>query len=145
MLFYLSYEYLNSNKKYIAMRNHSIYNWLFLWFILFVILVRSKWFFISLSIDYHLNTVEHLFFAFVLCLSLSIYFQIFKLVTIPLKRMLVVFISFNLIGLMNEYFQNFYQGTTVSFLDKTDIKDIYVNLVGSLLYVILRVISQIKI
>ena len=145
LLFYLSYEYLNNNKKYLEIRNHTIYNWLFPGFIMFVILVRSKWFFISESIDYHLNTVEHLFFASVVCLTLRIYFQIFNVLTSTIKSLLLVFIVFNLIGLANEYFQNFFQHTPILLLEEGDVKDIYVNLAGSVLYLVIASISRIKI
>lgn len=145
MLFYLSYEYLNSNKNYLKIHNHTIYNWLFPGFIMFVVLVRSKWFFISESIDYHLNTLEHLFFACVLCLTLRIYFKIFNLNVLWINSLLLVFIVFNLIGLANEYFQNFFQPTNILLLEKGDIKDIYVNLAGSVLYLVIVSISRIKI
>lgn len=143
-LFYFSYEYLNSNKKYSAIRNHIIYNWLFLAFLTFIIFVRSKCFFVSESFDYHLNTIEHLFFACIICLILSIYFKIFSLKISWIKSLLLVFGIFNFIGLVNEYFQNFFQQTPVLLLEEGDVKDIYVNLAGSGLYLVLASISKIK-
>ncbi len=143
-LFYLSYEYLNSNKSYLAIRNHIIYNWLFLTFLSFIILVRSKCFFVSESFDYHLNTIEHLFFACIICLILSIYFKIFNLNISRIKSLLLVFGIFNLIGLVNEYLQNLFQQTPFLRLEKGDVKDIYVNLAGSGLYLVLATISKIK-
>jgi hypothetical protein len=144
-LFYISYEYLNSNKKYLEIRNHTIYNWLFIGFLMFVILVRSKWFFISESVDYHLNTVEHLFFSGIVCLILRIYFQIFNFNLLWIKSLLLAFIAFNFIGLINEYFQNFFQQTPILLLEEGDVKDIYVNLAGSVLYLAVASISRIKI
>ncbi len=144
-VFYLSYEYLNSNKSYLANTRQTFYNWLFIFFLLFVVLVRSKWFFNSPNMNYNLNIAEHFFFAFIVCLTLSIYFQILTYKNIRLKSLLLIVLVFNIIGLLNECFQNFFQSKALFILEQEDLKDIVVNIGGSVLYFQLALISKKKI
>lgn len=144
-LFYLSYEYLNSNKKYTQLKNYNLYNWLFIAFVGFVVLVRSKWFYVSETVDYHLNSVEHLFFACIICLMITLYLYLFNILTSkPILTLILIFVGFNFIGLLNENFQNFFQQTPVFLLNENDIKDIIMNLIGSSSYVFLVSIFKLK-
>ena len=61
-----------------------------------------------------------------------------------LVRMLVIFILFNFIGLLNEYFQNFYSQTQLFNLKENDIKDIFINFIGSTLFLITSIFYKIK-
>ena len=58
--------------------------------------------------------------------------------------MLVIFILFNFIGLLNEYFQNFYSQTQLFNLKENDIKDIFINFIGSTLFLITSIFYKIK-
>lgn len=145
LLFYLSFEYLNSNSNYLKIKSHKFYNWLFLSFLGFIIFVRIDIFNFTNIIDYHLNSLEHLFFAFVICLTLYVYMQIFNLISSKFYlNLLVVFVAFNGIGFLNEYFQNFYQQKPIFYLEETNIKDIIINVIGSSLVVILSLFYKFK-
>lgn len=144
-LFFISFLYLNSNEKYQKLEHYKFYNWIFIVFLSFIVLVRSNLFNFAEQIKYNLNTIEHLFFAFILCLLLSIYMQLFNLIFKKyLVRMLVIFILFNFIGLLNEYFQNFYSQTQLFNLKENDIKDIFINFIGSTLFLITSIFYKIK-
>lgn len=144
-VFFASYEYLNHNKKYTALPSHQFYNWLFVAFVGFVLLVRSKWLTTSEAAEYHLNTAEHLFFACVVCLTLSIYFYVSGLFPRQSFFMLAaVFLGFNLIGLLNEFFQNLFQQAPVFMLQENDTKDLCVNLTGSGVYIFFICIFKLK-
>lgn len=145
ILFYLSYEYLNSNKKYTQLKNHPLYNWLFIAFVGFIVLVRTKWFLVSETMEYNLNSVEHLFFACIICLTITLYLFLFNILTNkPFVTLVFVFVGFNCIGFLNEYFQNFFLETPIFQLKANDVKDIAMNLIGSSLYVFLVSVFKLK-
>ena len=145
IVFFTSYEYLNSNKKYLQLQLHCYYNWFFLFFLGFIILVRADLFNFSDTIDYHLNSVEHLFFSFIICLLLSIYMTLFDVLTNhKALKFILIFGTFNFIGLLNEYFQNYFQHSDVLLLKENDAKDMMMNLLGSILFVIFAYIFRVK-
>jgi VanZ family protein len=71
--------------------------------------------------------------------------QIFNLISSKFYlNLLVVFVAFNVIGFLNEYFQNFYQQQPIFNLKETNIKDIIINVIGSSLVVILSLFYKFK-
>ena len=145
ILYYLSFEHLNSNAKYLKMPSYKIYNWLFISFVVFVVLVRADLFGFSDTIAFHINTAEHLYFSGVMCLMLLIYMQLFNLASNNLlMRLTVVFVILNLLGLINEFFQNLFQERPFFSIEGNDIKDMIVNLVGSSLFVIISLLYKSK-
>ena len=145
VVFYLSFEYLNQNKKYQQMVFYQTYNWLFISFLSFIVLVRANLFQLSEMIHYHVNSIEHLFFSGIICLILTIYLQILNFnFKSKFTYLLVIFILFNGIGLCNEYFQNYFQHSEVFLLKKDDCKDLIINLIGSSIFVIASLFSKIK-
>lgn len=144
-VYYLSFEYLNSNSKYRQINGYKTYNWLFIFYLAFEVLVRAHLFHFTKTIDYNINTSEHLFFTFLISLSISIYMQFFNLLSENrLLKLIAVFAVLNFIGLINEYFQNFFQGLPIFLLDGDDIKDMIINLIGSSLFVVLSLLYKPK-
>lgn len=144
-IYYLSFEYLNSNKKYLELAAHSIYNWLFIAYLAFIVFVRGHLFHFSAMADYNLNTAEHLFFAFLICQTMLVYMEIFNL--LPGKYILKLFTVFgllNLIGILNEYFQNCYHHFPIFKLESDDLKDLMINLIGTSLFVIVSSLYRLK-
>lgn len=145
ILFYVSFEYLNSNHEYLKLSSYKIYNWLFVAFVAFVVLIRSKVLGLSDTFDFHVNTMEHLFFSGIICLTTSIYLKIFDILSDFLfMRLILIFLVFNLIGLANEFIQNLYQGRPFFSIEGNDIKDLIVNLFGSSLFVLISVLYKDK-
>lgn len=145
-VFYASFEFLNQNRKYNALKRRHIYNWLFIAFLAFVVLVRIEVFYSSKTTEYHLNTLEHLFFAIIICLIINIYFVIFAVFQKnTIIKLLSVFLIFNLIGLINEYFQNYFQpGNYFYLLKGNNIKDITINLLGSTIFSLASINYKLK-
>jgi hypothetical protein len=145
IVFFASYEYLNGNKKYLQLQLYSYYNWFFLFLLGFIILVRADLFNFSDAVDYHLNSVEHLFFSFIVCLLLSVYMTLLNVFAkYKALKLVFIFVAFNFIGLLNEYFQNYFQHSDVLLLKENDSKDMMINLLGSILFVIFSYILRIK-
>lgn len=145
ILYYLSFEYLNSNKKYINLPLYNRYNWLFISFVVFVVVVRSDLFGFSDSVDYHINTAEHLYFCVVLCLMILIYLELFNQFSQNrILKLIVVFFILNLLGLLNEFFQNLFQLRPFFSIEGNDIKDMIVNFIGSFLFVIISFFCKSK-
>ncbi|MGC4041847.1 MAG: hypothetical protein QM710_13960 [Flavobacterium sp.] len=144
-IYYASFEYLNSNKKYRELPLRNIYNWLFITYLAFIVMVRSKLFHFSPGVDFHLNTAEHLFFMFLICQTVGIYMQLFDF--LPghyLLKLITIFLLLNFIGIINEYFQNFYNGLPLFLLEENDLKDLTINFIGSSLFVIVSIICNRK-
>ena len=143
LVYYLSFEYLNSNSKYRKINGYKIYNWLFVSYLAFEVLVRAHLFHFTKTIDYNINTTEHLFFTFLISLSISIYMQFFNLLSENrLLKLIAVFVVLNLIGLINEFFQNFFQRQPIFYLNADDSKDMIINLIGSSLFVVLSLLYK---
>ncbi|HNP34038.1 MAG TPA: hypothetical protein PKN96_12165 [Flavobacterium sp.] len=142
LLFYLSFEYLNSNPKYLKISFYKVYNWLFLAFVTLIVLVRLNLYDFSAAVDYHINTVEHLSFAFAICLTLSVYMQLFDIApNRKLLKFIIVFIIFNGLGFFNEFFENIFQQRPFFSIEGNDIKDLIVNLIGSSSFIIISMIN----
>ena len=145
ILFYVSFEYLNSNPDYLKLPSYRIYNWLFVGFVAFVVLIRSKVLGFSGAIEFHINTIEHLFFSGIICLTTSIYLKLFDILSGSLfKRLILIFLVFNFIGLLNEFIQNLYQGMPFFSIEGNAIKDLIVNLFGSSLFVLISALYKDK-
>jgi hypothetical protein len=137
-VYYLSFEYLNSNAKYREIRAHKTYNWLFIGYLAFEVLVRAHLLELNEAIDYHINSVEHLFFTFLISMTISIYLHFFNLMAgNRFLKLMVVFVILNGIGIVNEYFQNWYQELPIFYLEETDLKDLVINFIGSSLFVVI--------
>ncbi|MGV3696946.1 hypothetical protein [Flavobacterium sp.] len=144
-VYYSSFEYLNSNPKYFKIKEYKIYNWFFVAYFAFVVLVRIHVFGYSETINYHLNTVEHLFFACIICQTISIYMRLFDFLPEKfLLKLMSIFTLFNGIGILNEYFQNLYQNTPMLRMDAADRKDLAINLIGSAFFVLISVLHWMK-
>lgn len=127
------------------MPSHKIYNWLYIAYLAFIVFVRGKIFKFPKDVDYNLNTAEHIFFMFLICQTVLIYMQVFNLLSGKyLLRLITVFALLNLIGILNEYFQNFYQHLPILYLEKDDLKDLTINLIGSSLFVIISITYRLK-
>lgn len=146
-VYYVSFEYLNSNKKYKEMDAHRIYNWLYVAYLAFIAFVRGGLFHFPETVNYHLNTAEHLFFMFLICQTVLIYMEVFNVLRENyLFRLFAVFAALNLIGILNEYFQNLYTRLPLFILEENDLKDLKINLIGlSLFFITMLILNRKKI
>ena len=131
-----SIEFLNSQKAFKNLPNYTIYNGVFMVYLAFIILNRSRHFKFTVFTEGSLNIAEHGFFALIICLKLLLYFHLFSNYSFRLKAIFAVLI-FNLVGLINEIFQNWLNGLPFFFFTEDARKDMTVNVLGSILFLIL--------
>lgn len=127
----LSLEWLNSRPFY----THSWrrLNWFFAGYLYFILLVRAihwKW---EPHFREAVNIIEHLLFAMLVCTLLFLG----SLAVNPrlglYKRLVGVYLLLNVVGLVNEVYQNIIVGRLAVAFVADSIKDMGVNLAGSLL------------
>ena len=131
-----SIEFLNSQKAFKNLPNYAIYNGVFIGYLIFIILNRSRHFKFSAYTEGSLNIAEHGFFALIICLKLLLYFHLFSNYSFRLKAIFAALI-FNLIGLINEIFQNWLNHRALFLFIEDARKDLIINFLGTVLFLIL--------
>lgn len=133
-----SLEWLNSRSFYTE--GWRRLNWFFTGYLYFILLVRAvhwKW---EPHFREAVNIVEHLLFAMLVCTLLFLG----SLAVNPrlglFKRLAGVYVLFNVVGLVNEVYQNIIVGRLAAAFVADSIKDIGVNLAGSLLAVLVLLV-----
>lgn len=136
LFFFISVEVLLLKKKKSETKFFKFSQLFFTCFVSYILFVRAHIWGFSDETNYNLNTIEHLLFALVICLLIYFYTSFFG----SKKRTNPIFLSvfiFNLIGVLNEFFQNYFQGKSIFILDEFSIKDLIVNVLGSLIFIII--------
>ncbi len=131
-----SIEFLNSQKAFKMLPNYTLFNVIFMTYLVFIILNRSRHFKWGEFTEGSLNIVEHGFFALIICLKLLLYFHLFSNYSFRLKAIFAA-LMFNLIGFINEIFQNSLNHRPLFLFIEDARKDMIVNVLGSLLFLIL--------
>jgi hypothetical protein len=131
-----SIEFLNSRKAFKDLPNYRIFNLIFVSYLVFIILNRSRNVKFSVYTEGSLNIAEHSFFALIICSKLLLYLHLFSKFSFKLKA-IFAFIAFNLIGFLNEIFQNQLNHRALFEFIEDARKDMIVNGLGSLLFLIL--------
>jgi len=131
---HLSLEFLNSRNLYLQHR-YKLYNFIF-WGYELVLTERLRKFRLGETAEWLLNNAEHIAFGMIVCLKVYIYLAIlvWKNDNERWKRVLLVIILFNIIGLINEYFQNLTSHRPIFVLIEDSIKDIKMNLLGTSIF-----------
>lgn len=143
LFFFMSVEILLLKKSKSETKFFKLSQLFFIFFVSYVLFVRSFIWGFSDEANYNLNTIEHILFAIVICLSIYFYFTFFggKKLSSPIFLSAIIF---NIIGLFNEFFQNYFQGKPVFILEDFSIKDIIVNVLGTLVFMLLFALFKIK-
>lgn len=138
---WISAEYLNNNKTFIKHKQHQSYNFIFWLFTVFVIVNRSRSVAFSPALEEFVNICEHFFYALVIGIKLHVYFRLLlrKFVRRPI---LWIFTSLNVIGFINEIFQNWLRHRPLLEFIADSKKDMLVNFVGSLVFVLVVVVMR---
>lgn len=126
-----SIEFLNKQSLYL---NHAykLYNFIF-WSYELVLLERIRTFKFSIKTEWLINNAEHIAFGLIICLKIYIYLAVllWKNTADRWKRVIAVILIFNLIGFINEYFQNVLSNRALFLLIPDSVKDIQMNLIGT--------------
>lgn len=124
---------LNLQSTYRESARHRACNAVFIGFLAFYVLVRTRFFPIHADLLELINTMEHGLFAAALCLNLLCWAEL-RTTWPRWTRLLVVLVVFNLFGLGNELYQNALLGRPILLLGPDAVKDVVVNAVGSVLF-----------
>ncbi len=133
---HLSLEFLNTRKLYIT-HSYKLYNFIF-WAYEGVLIERFRKLRLSDNTEWWLNNAEHIAFAIIICLKVYIYLSILIFIEDKnrFKRVVITVVLFNLIGLVNEYFQNVLGNRTLFVLIEDSIKDLKMNLIGTTIFLL---------
>lgn len=129
--------YLNSRKTF-SQQRFKLFNALFLVYLMFVVWERTRHYQFSSSIELQINNSEHILFGVMICFiaSLVLWLPPFNLHSFYVRLLLSVLI-FNMIGLFNEWFQNWLYNRPVFALIPDSLKDLRMNVWGTLIFVVL--------
>jgi len=132
---WLSLELLNRQKSYIQSRLFGLFNNIFAYYTIAVIVNRSRNAQFGFVTEAVINVGEHFFYAIVIGLKLAIYLRIMT-VEITKKQLLWIVTTLNIIGFFNEVFQNALRGRFHLHFIADAQKDMLVNLIGSLVFLV---------
>lgn len=136
LFFFISVEVLVLKKVKSETQIFKFSQLVFTFFVSYVLFVRASiWGFSELT-NYNLNTIEHVLFALVICLLIFYYISFFSNIRI-LHAILWSALIFNIIGLINEFFQNYFQGKRLFILEEFSIKDLIANVLGTLVFIVI--------
>jgi hypothetical protein len=131
---HLSLELLNRQHKYLQ-HSYKLYNGIFVLYT-GVLLARVRRFHFNNNTEWLINCTEHFLFGVVICIKIYIYTALFgsRCHLSRQQRGVIAFTVFNLVGVFNEVFQNELAQRELFILIPDSIKDIQVNLMGSLVF-----------
>lgn len=134
----ISLEYLNHKKQYTEHYNYKLLNAVFIGYVLFICIDRGRPSKFYDVIEIMINSVEHLLFGFIICMKAAVYLSIFKeRWQLSKNELLTIALIFNILGFLNEFFQNWYKHQAQWKLNGDSQKDILMNIIGSSIFVIL--------
>ncbi len=143
LFFFISVEVLLLKKSKSETKLFKFSQLFFIVFVSYVLFARAHIWGFSIETDYNLNTIEHIFFSLVICLLIYFYTSFYS------KKMLnPIFLSvfiFNLIGIINEFFQNYCQEKPIFVLDEFSVKDLIVNALGSVVFILIMKFMRVRI
>lgn len=131
---HFSLETLNRKQLYLQ-HSYKFYNCIF-WVYELVLLERLRSRFFSEQTEWLLNCAEHLFFGIIICIKIYIYTAVFSKESAwqRWRRGLAAFLVFNMIGVLNEIFQNDLAGRKLVVFIPDSIKDMQMNLIGAVIF-----------
>lgn len=130
---WLSVEVLNSLAVYTINMQIIFYNYIFALFTTFITINRIRRFKFGIPVEQCLNIVEHLFFSMVVCIKIGLYLQLWYR-KINYNSLIITILLFNLLGLVNELFQNWLGKRALLQLTQDSIKDLVINAIGATLF-----------
>lgn len=136
LFFFLSVEILLLKKNKSETKVFKISQLIFTLFVSYVLFVRAHSWGFSEKTEYNLNTIEHLLFSIVICWLIYNYLSFF-MTKMWFNPIVLSVLLFNVIGLVNEFFQNYFQGKSIFILDEFSIKDLVANIFGSIIFIII--------
>jgi hypothetical protein len=128
--------FLNRQKTFNELLNYGSINAIFYGYLTFIVFNRTRSVKFSEFTEGGINIAEHGFFALVICLKLFVYLHLFTTFTFRKKAIFAASL-FNVIGVLNEAFQNWLNHRPLFVFIADARKDLVVNLLGSFLFLLL--------
>jgi hypothetical protein len=138
----VSLEILNRQKNYLAQRYYRIFNTLFVGYLISVVVDRSRIFRLRYRWEWCINSGMHILFALIVCFKISQYMMVFNIKT--KHRNLYIALIFNILGLLNEFLQNAMCQRDILFLIPDAQKDLVMNMIGTVAFLMINKITQEK-
>lgn len=136
-IMFLSLEYLNSNEQYRTQFRYKILNGIFIAYLLFICIDRGRPVKFYLNIELVINSIEHVLLGFIICIKIAVYYLLLKKKLLLKRNELIgIAISFNIVGFLNEFFQNWYKHQPLWKLSFDSQKDILMNIIGTILFIV---------
>ena len=136
LVLFINVEILLLHKSKSETKIFKISQFIFITFVSYVLFARAHIWGFSDETNYNLNSLEHVLFAIVISLLIYYYILFFDQKK-KLSPILLSVLLFNTIGIVNEFFQNYFQGKSVFFLDEFSIKDLIVNVIGTAFFILI--------
>lgn len=130
---------LNYRKVY---KKYALFaNSFFFIYICFITWVRTRNYSFTGNAEWWLNNWEHLLFAVVVCLLVSLFIRTMLYAQLSfIKTLLYTICIFKIIGVGNEYFQNVIKHRTFLILTEDSQKDLLMNVCGTVLFTMFAVL-----
>jgi hypothetical protein len=138
----LSLEILNHNKIYLAQAFYTRFNLVFVAYLILVVLDRGRKFHVNFTAEWNFNSLMHIFFALIVCFKISQYLSVFAIKT--KKKNLYIALIFNILGLINEFFQNLMCKRDIFVLIPDAQKDLVMNVLGTAMFIWLNFLLKDK-
>jgi hypothetical protein len=135
IVMWASAEFLNRNTIYKQMR-FKRYNALAFFLVLFITVDRSRTPNPNVNIEVAINSFEHFLFTAIVGAIICIYLFIFTNIGTPLKRVIIAMLLFNIIGIINEFYQNLFKAYPFLSVQEDSKLDIAVNAASSIICVL---------
>ena len=129
----VSLEILNHNKRYLQQVHYRLYNAFFIGYTMLVVWDRTRTYHVGEAIEWSFNSLMHILFGLIVCFKISQYLVIFDK---HIKhRTLFIALCFNVLGVFNEYLQNFMSQRDLFVLIPDARKDMGMNVIGTLVFI----------
>lgn len=129
----VSLEILNHNKRYLQQANYRLYNALFIGYTMLVVGDRTRTYRVGETIEWSFNSSMHILFGLIVCFKISQYLVVFDK---HIKyRVLFIALAFNILGVFNEYLQNFMSQRALFVFTPDSQKDMLMNVMGTLVFI----------
>ena len=132
----VSLEILNRKNRCLNQPNFTVYNWLFVGYLVLVVVDRTRRWHIGEAMEWAFNSLMHVLFALIVCFKISQYLMAFD---VKIKnRTLFIALAFNILGVVNEGMQNIMCSRPLFSLIADSQKDLVMNVVGTLVFVFMQ-------
>ena len=129
----VSLEILNHNKRYLQQIHYKLYNLFFIGYTMLVVWDRTRTYHVGAVIEWSFNSLMHILFGVIVCFKISQYLVVFDK---HIKhRTLFIALFFNVLGVFNEYLQNFMSQRALFVFTPDSQKDMLMNVVGTLVFI----------